>query len=125
MMLSLGMFGFSLDTLAYSELKRRTSWRFASTSRVGVRDAQQFLGPGDDTISLDGWIAPEFAGDPTSLDTLRDMADGGEAWPLIDGTGAVHGAFVIDSIDTKAEFFFADGSPRRIEFTIELKAVDA
>lgn len=124
MMLSLGMFVFSLATLPYQDFSRRTDWKHARTARVGARDASQFTGPGSDTLQLKGYIAPEFAGDITSLDTLREMAGSGEAYPLVDGTGRVLGAWVIDSIDEGQSVFFADGTPRRIDFTIDLHQVD-
>ena len=41
MMMILGMFVFSLPTLAYHELQRQTEWKHASTARVGLRDAHQ------------------------------------------------------------------------------------
>lgn len=124
MMMSLGMFVFSLPTLAYQELSRKTDWRWAENARVGARAAQQFLGPGSDKVSLSGTVAPEVAGDRASLDTLREMADQGEAWPLVDGGGKVHGAFTIQSIDEGQTFFTQDGTPRMIRFGIELQRAD-
>lgn len=124
MMLSLGMFGFSLDTLAYQEFSRRTDWKHGRTSRVGARDATQFVGPGTDAVALRGYLLPEFAGDPESLDDLRTMASGGEAFPLVDGTGRVYGDFIITGIDEGQTIFFNDGRPRRIEFTIDLIRVE-
>ncbi|MDG4344400.1 phage tail protein, partial [Pseudomonas aeruginosa] len=52
MMLSLGMFVFSLHTLAYQEFQRQTEWRHASSSRIGAQPARQFVGRGDDAITL-------------------------------------------------------------------------
>jgi phage protein U len=89
MMMILGMFVFSLPTLAYQELQRQTQWKFASNSRVGRRDALQFTGKGDDAITLSGWIAPELTGSVFSLDALRLMADTGKSWFLIQGTGRI------------------------------------
>ena len=124
MMLALGMFIFSLPTLAYQEFSRRTDWKHARSPRVGARDASQFTGPGADIISLRGFLAPEFAGDQTSLDTLREMAGSGDAYPLVDGSGRVYGAWVIDSIDEGQSLFFEDGRARRIDFSIDLHQVD-
>ena len=44
---------------------------------------------------------------------------------LIDGTGRVYGAWVITGIQEKRSAFFGDGKARRIDFTIDLLAVDA
>lgn len=124
MMLSLGMFVFSLSTLAYQELQRQTNWRHASNSRVGAAPALQFVGRGDDTITLPGIILPELAGSTLSLDALRLMANTGKAWPMVEGSGRIYGLWVIDSLSETKTLFFRDGTPRRIEFTLTLKRTD-
>ncbi|MDQ0739240.1 phage tail protein [Pseudomonas sp. W4I3] len=124
MMLSLGMFVFSLSTLAYQELQRQTNWRHASNSRVGTSPALQFVGRGEDTITLPGIILPELAGSVLSLDALRLMANTGKAWPMVEGTGRIYGLWVIESLSETKTVFFRDGTPRRIEFTLTLKRTD-
>lgn len=124
MMMALGMFIFSLETLAYQELQRQTEWRHGSTSRIGTNPARQFLGRGDDSITMPGILLPALAGTPLSLDTLRAMADTGKAWPLIEGTGRILGIWVIESMSETKTLFFTDGAARRIEFTISLKRID-
>ncbi|WP_438307575.1 phage tail protein [Pseudomonas guariconensis] len=124
MMMALGVFIFGLPTLAYQELQRSTEWRHGSTSRIGTNPASQFMGRGEDTISLPGTMLPGLAGSPISLDVLRKMADTGKAWPLIGGTGRIYGIWVITSISETQQIFFEDGTPRRYEFTISLKRID-
>lgn len=124
MMLSLGMFVFSLSTLAYQELQRQTNWRHASNSRVGTSPAMQFVGRGEDTITLPGILLPELAGSVLSLDALRLMANTGKAWPMVEGTGRIYGLWVIESLSETKTVFFRDGTPRRIEFTLTLKRTD-
>lgn len=123
-MLCLGLFVFSLDTLSYQELQRRTTWKHASQSLVGARDASQYLGPGEDTITLNGVVVPEFKGLPATLQLLRIMADQGYAWLLVEATGNVYGAFVITDLQETKSLFYATGAPRRIEFSVTLKRVD-
>ncbi|NMX78220.1 phage tail protein [Pseudomonas sp. WS 5503] len=124
MMLALGMFVFSLSTAAYQELQRQTNWRHASNSRVGAPPALQFVGRGEDTITLPGVILPELAGSVLSLDALRLMANTGKAWPMVEGTGRIYGLWVIDTLSETKTLFFRDGTPRRIEFTLALKRTD-
>lgn len=124
MMMALGMFVFSLETLAYQEFQRQTQWRHGSTSRIGTNPARQYLGRGDDTITLPGVLLPALAGTPTSLDVLRDMADSGKAWALVEGTGRVYGAWIIESLSETRTLFFPDGAARRIEFTLTLQRID-
>lgn len=123
-LMALGMFLFEIGTLPYDEMQRKTDWQHARSARVGARDATQFTGPGDETISLSGAVYAEIADGRVSLDDLRSMADDGDALPLVDGTGTVYGNFVITAIDERHAFMMADGRARRIDFGIDLLRVD-
>lgn len=124
MMMSLGMFVFSLPTLAYQELQRKTAWTHAENKRVGARAANQFLGPDADRITLGGLLVPDAGGRRGSLDELRAMGDQGGPWPLVDGTGAVLGSWVIENVDETQSVFFEDGVPRKTDFGLSIKRVD-
>lgn len=123
MMMALGFFVFSLHTAAYQEMQRQLAWRHASVPRVGDRPASQYVGPDDETITLNGVLLPELAGARISLDVLQAMADTGDAWPLIEGTGRIYGLYVIEGLQTTRTLFFPDGAARRIDFAISLKRV--
>lgn len=124
MMMALGMFVFSLETLAYQEFQRQTAWRHGKTSRIGTNPARQFLGRDDDTITLPGVLLPGLAGSTLSLDTLRMMGDTGKAWPLVEGTGKIYGLWVIEDLGETRTVFFRDGAARRIEFSLKLARID-
>ncbi|MCS2169109.1 phage tail protein [Scandinavium sp. TWS1a] len=124
MMLTLGMFVFMRQSLPYQSLQRSADYQWPSNSRVGKRDAFQFLGPGDDKITLTGDLYPEMTGGRLSMLALYTMADEGRAWPLISGTGTIYGMFVITNVSETGTVFFADGSPRKISFTLSLTRVD-
>jgi phage protein U len=124
MMCALGMFVFSLSTAAYQELQRQTDWRHASNNRVGAAPARQFVGRGEDSITLPGIIFPELSGSALSLDALRLMANTGKAWPMVEGSGRIYGLWVIESLSETKTIFFSNGTPRRIDFTLSLKRTD-
>ncbi|MFG6657040.1 phage tail protein [Scandinavium sp. M-37] len=124
MMLTLGMFVFMRQSLPYQSLQRSADYQWPSNSRVGKRDAFQFLGPGEDKITLTGDLYPEMTGGRLSMLALYTMADEGRAWPLISGTGTIYGMFVITNVSETGTVFFADGSPRKISFTLSLTRVD-
>jgi len=123
MMMALGNFIFSMPTLVYQQLERSSSWRHANTERIGARAASQFLGPGEESITLGGVLAPELACDPAELGTLRELADEGAPLALVSGSGTVFGAYVITSLSETGSLFFSDGTPRRIEFDLKLRRV--
>ncbi|MDV5392291.1 phage tail protein [Shewanella xiamenensis] len=124
MMMTLGFFVFSRLTVPYQASQHDMVWRHPTNSRVGARPSAQFLGVGDETLTLSGVLMPEITGGELSLEALRKMADTGKAYPLIEGRGTVTGFFVIEKISRGRSEFFSDGAARRIEFTIELKRVD-
>jgi len=123
-MMSLGQFQFSLDTLAYDNLQRATDYRHPANSRVGAMPARQFIGLGEDKLNFTGLQAPEFRGDRKALDTLRKMAEGGAAYALVCGNGAVLGAWVIESVQETGSIFIAEGVARRTEFSLQLARVE-
>ena len=125
MLLALGLFAFSIDTLAFDEVARRADWRHVTSMRIGARDATQFTGPGVETIALPGSVYLEIADGRVSIDELRRMADTGDAWSLVDGRGYVYGSYVITGIDDRGKVFFPDGTPRQIDFAIDLLRVDS
>ena len=55
-MMTLGLFVFDLPSLTYQQLQRRTTWRHAFSDRVGARPLGQFVGEGDDDITLTGML---------------------------------------------------------------------
>lgn len=124
MMMALGLYVFGLHTLPYQSLQRQLAWRHPSNSRVGARPSRQFVGRGDETITLAGVLYPEVTGGKISLAALEAMADEGMAWPLIEGTGLYYGLFVIEEIASTHTEFFPDGAPRKIEFSLRLARVD-
>ena len=123
-LMALGMFLFELGTLPFDELQHKMDWRHARAPRIGARDATQFVGPGDETVTLSGAVYTELSDSAVSLEDLRIMAATGEAWPLVSGSGRVYGNFVITAIDERQTYLMADGSPRRIDFGIDLLGVD-
>lgn len=124
MLMALGMFVFSLPTLAYQEMQRQISWRHPTQSRVGARPASQFLGPGEDNVTLSGVLVPELLGKAASLRDLREMGDTGKAWALVSGVGEVFGAYVIVSLSQTGSILADNGQARRIEFQLQLQRVD-
>lgn len=125
MMMALDQFVFGLQTAPYQELQRRQSWKHRKTSRVGVRDASQYTGPGDDTITLTGALAPvEGFGKLSAMKDLSNMGDQGDAYVLVDALGQVYGAYVIEGLDETQRFHTSQGIPRTVEFTLTLTRVE-
>lgn len=123
-MMVLGDFVFELRSAPFQQYRRSTQQRWGANNRIGRRAAQQHIGPGDDTITLSGVLLPELTGAPSHLERVRDMADSGDSWALIDGDGYLYGKWIIESVDETRTLFFTNGQARRIEFSMSLKRVD-
>ena len=119
-LMALGDYRFSVDTAAYGELVRATEYRWARQDRLGRPPARQYLGPGDDTITLKGIVYPTHRGGLGQVDALREEAGKGEPLRLVGGTGIVFGLWVILRIRETAQAFLAGGAARRQEFEIDL-----
>jgi phage protein U len=120
----LGDFQFSLNTLVFQEWARSTGWKWPAQERFGQLDALQFTGPDAETLQLPGVLYPNWRGDYASLDQLRQMGDDGQPLLLVDSMGFVQGRWVIEKLDEKQSSHGTDGTPRKVEFTLELRKFD-
>jgi phage protein U len=89
MLAAIGMFVFDTQTLLPDRIGRDRAWRHARDDRFLAPAASQFVGPGDDKVTITGTLVPELAGSASAIETLAEMANEGEAWPLMDGTGTI------------------------------------
>ena len=144
MMYQLGFVQFELMTLAPQTVTRSNKYRWASNNRMGGRPSKQFVGQGDDKITFDGVIFPEFSGSASLLEAilrpyivyfpslkspavglwlievLRGLAAKGEPQPLMRGDGHYMGLYCVESVDETDTNLIAEGVPLKQEFKLEL-----
>lgn len=120
-LLALGLFAFGMDTIAYQEFTRRASWRHPSAPRYGALPASQYVGPAAREITLQGVLIPEFSGSYSDIDRLHEMADLGEIYPLVTGSGDVLGEYKIIAIDDRWRELIKGGLGRAADFAIDLE----
>lgn len=123
MLAALGLFVFELASLPFGEVQRRRDWRHEPAKRIGARDTGQFVGPGDDLVTLSGILVPGVAGSYASLDMLVEMADAGENYSFVDGTGRVWGEYAILALDTRSKYLMIDGVARMVDFALDLRRI--
>ncbi len=119
-MMRLGDYTFSINSAAYQTLSRTTEYRWAAQARVGRSPARQFMGQGDERLSLDGRIYPHFKGGLGQVDAMRREAGKGCSLILVDGVGKIRGRWVIEQVEETWRAFFDDGAPRCVEFRLQL-----
>lgn len=117
----LGNYKFMLTNAVPQALQRSTGYNWPSQQRFGQRPTSQFVGQGDDTITLTGVIFPEFRGGMHEVDKWRAMAATGTPQLLINGRGAIFGYWLIENIDEEQSLFALAGAFRKQTFTIRLR----
>lgn len=119
MLITLGEFVFWALGTPYETIDRDTRWRVPTSQRVSQRPLLQFVGPGDDRITINGTLYPQLTDGAASIEDLRRLGDEGESMPLVDEAGWVYGLFAIESLrERQAAFMW--GGPQKIDFTLSL-----
>jgi hypothetical protein len=116
----LGEFQFTLANGAPQTLERTADYRWEVQERLLRQPSAQFLGPGEQSITLDGTLYPGFTGKQSTMQQLRDMAEQGEPFMLTDGLGRVHGKWALRRVREGQSTFMANGAARAITFSLEL-----
>lgn len=124
MMMSFGLFIFTLPTVVYQELAHKRDMRFAFNARIGAPDAVQFIGPGIEEISLSGVTAHGINHPNASFALLNTIMQAGKDQPLIDGLGNVFGNYILQSIDLNKSSFRKFGQAKRTEWELSLRRAD-
>ena len=118
-------FRFSVDTAAWNSLQRETSWRWPQQERVGAGPALQYVGPGEETMTLDGVIFPHYRNAGSNqINSMREQAGLGQPFILTTGTGQALGQWVIESISETQTEHLPGGIPLKQEFSLQLQRFD-
>jgi phage protein U len=123
-MAKLGEFAFSIGTAAFQTMERVSSFRWAENERIGANPGLQFIGPGAESISLQGVIYPHFRGGLGQVDRLRTEAGAGKPLLLVyasERVGQILGYWCLEEVREVRTVFDSGGVPRKIEFSLQLK----
>lgn len=118
---TLGLFVFHMNTIPFQNISRSQTWKHPHQNVVGSMPPSQFTGKDPDEINIKAELRPEITGGENTVEFVRQMADTGQAHPLIMGTGKLMGSFVITNIQEDQSELMWDGKPRSISFTMTLK----
>lgn len=124
-MMALGTFRFGVNRAAYQTFHRTAQFRWEKLDRIGRAPALQYLGPDADEISLEGVIYPHFKGGLRQVELMRLAGRVGQPFILVDGLGWVWERWVIAGVEETKSVFLANGAPRKIEFSLTLRAYGA
>ncbi|WP_342028847.1 phage tail protein [Devosia crocina] len=116
------MGSLTLDTHPFNadEMSRSASADFAVKALVGTLPGREFMGEGDDKITLSGQLLPFKTGGLTELQTAHGFRQSGQKLPVMRGDGKMFGWFAIESISESHRDLMKDGVGYRVMHTIAL-----
>ena len=123
-MMALGVYRFGLSSAAYQEFTNKAEYRWVRQDALGAPPIYQYIGSGEQTITMRGVIYPRYKGGLNQIALMRAQASLGIPLYLTDGTGRVWGQWCIKEVEETRRVFEADGTPRRVEFRIVLVRYD-
>jgi phage protein U len=114
----LGNFIFELKTAAFGTMHKVHEYRWEVTDVVGNPPILQALGKGADKCDLEGVI---YQAGSEAIENLKILAETQEPLLMVDGSGNIHGNWVIKQISETQSYFDKFGNPRKVEFKIALE----
>ena len=134
--MKLGDFQFAVSAASFEKLKYDSSYRWQSKGAptADVSPLMQYSGPGERSLNIEGTIYPQLVKNGLKqVDMMRAEASKGQALPLCyietggsinSGIGRRLGKWCIINISEQRTVFLADGNPRKINFSMSLKAYE-
>ena len=130
-MMALGSFQFSINTIQYQSLKTSMSWRWTKMDRIGRQPARQYNGPGGSSKTFEIVHYPQDADGLTRFDEIRLLADQGKPIRLVggalrktngqvSGTGLDLGLWVIEKLELTETQFLDNGMPLEMKGSITI-----
>lgn len=115
---------FETGGASFEELTHRFGGRWAKAPVFGRRAPGQYLGPGEEEISLKGLIYPVDMGIDTfqTVVAMQKSAGSGAVDMLISGAGDCFGLFRLDELEYRASNHLPDGTPQKVEYTLKFSA---
>lgn len=120
-MMVLGKFSFSVDTVAYNSLKREASWNWTEQERLCQRDILQYTGKKSPTRTFDGEAHAFLGKGVASIEQLYVLADKAEPLQLVSSKGDVMGFWVIKSVSDSTSSFMPGGTERHKTFSMTIQ----
>lgn len=115
----LGRFRFGVSSLGYTDLTRTIEFALAPQERLFARTSHQYMGVGVESVKIRGMVFPKdrrFGG----MAEVNAMRGASTSYGLGTSLGQWHGRWFVRSVTDVQQHFHPDGTPRKVEFTVEL-----
>lgn len=121
-----GPFRFEVGKTAYEEFQHRHGARWEKHPIIGRRPAGQYLGPGEEMVTLRGCIYTEYVpeGAAEMVADLVQAAGLPNVYTLISADGTIHGPFRLEKARRAGSFIAPDGQAQKLAYDLEFAAHD-
>lgn len=115
----------TVDTFPFSadEMSRSGLADLPAKPVMGTRPPREFMGPGEDKVTLSGQLLPSKIGGLTELAALQSLRDAGTQVPVMRGDGTMLGWYAISGISERHTDLLRDGVGFRVRYTLDLVRV--
>jgi uncharacterized protein len=117
---AIDVFPFNVDAV-----ERDAAADFARKDLLGRLPGREFVGEGDDQITLSGQLLPTKIGGLTELEAVHALRRAGERLMVLRGDGLVLGWFAIESVRESHERLGVNGVGQVVKHDIKLVRVTA
>ena len=117
----LGRFMFSPSVGSYEELERTWQITWAKPDPIGSSPVKQFMGPGDELMTISGGIWPEIQMPGMwKIEDLAAAAKTGRTMSFVLGNGRVLGQWCVEEVSEYQTLIESGGYPGEISFSISM-----
>lgn len=112
-----------IDTAPFNahQTAESASADFAAHDVIGALRPQEYMGEGDDEMTISGRLFPHKFGGLDELGLLRQMLTNGEPQILVRGDGVNKGWRIITNVSVTSTYLDASGVGRVLEVEIKTK----
>jgi uncharacterized protein len=116
MLYSWGPLQFQVWPLNIHEVEHQTASDWAKKEIVGAAIYREWVGEGDDTISVRGRLFPYRIGGLRNLEALETMRRDGITALMVRGDGAVFGWYILEKLARQHHFLGVEGVGKQLDF---------
>jgi hypothetical protein len=121
-----GPFRFEVGKAAYEELAHSTEARWEKHPIIGRRPAAQYLGPGEETVTLRGTIYPRYTGEGSAAQArdLLSAAQDKKTYTLMASDGSIIDIYRLERAKAVSTEILPEGSAQKIVYDLEFHVHD-
>ncbi len=122
--MALGPYAFEGHGFGFDGISSKLNTEWSQIKLAGAYDAQQWLGPGHEEVTIKGVIFDESFGGLGSLKGIRGAAVAGIPLMMVSLGGNILGNMAVQSVTEEQSFIDHLGRPRKDAYSIVMKRYD-